>query len=197
MTKFLFTLLSTALVSEEELRFTHNYKQGYDTSCGIAVTASLLTKYWNIPVSEADLYQNLIVDRASDEQVTYTVSFLDIADCLKQYQVQSRAYRMDWEALDDTLSKGFTPIIIHYEEPNPHFALLLGLEPQYALVADPAVGINLVDKKTFTQNYSGNALLAASRTAVKDGDYIKTVTSAETKRLNRLQSLALQRGRLR
>jgi ABC-type bacteriocin/lantibiotic exporter with double-glycine peptidase domain len=185
------------LISEEELRFAHNYKQGYDTSCGIAVTASLLTKYWNIPVTEADLYQELIVDRISDEQVNYTVSLLAIADCLKQYQIQGRAYRMEWETLDDSLKKGFTPIIIHYEEPNPHFALLLHLEPQYALVADPAVGINLVAKKTFTKHYSGNALLTASRTAVKSSEYIKTVTSDETKRLGRLQSLALQRGRLR
>jgi predicted double-glycine peptidase len=69
MTRFLFTLLSTMLISEEELRFAHNYKQGYDTSCGIAVTASLLTKYWNIPVTEADLYQELIVDRISESRL--------------------------------------------------------------------------------------------------------------------------------
>jgi hypothetical protein len=45
MDRFLFTLLATMVISEEDLRFTHVYKQGDDTSCGVAVTASLLNTY--------------------------------------------------------------------------------------------------------------------------------------------------------
>jgi predicted double-glycine peptidase len=63
MARFLFTLLATMMLSEEDLRFTHVYKQGYDTSCGVAVIASLLNTYWNIPIAEADLYQSLILDQ--------------------------------------------------------------------------------------------------------------------------------------
>jgi hypothetical protein len=61
MTRFLFTLLSTMLISEEELRFTYAQKQGYDTSCGITVTASLLNTYWNTPVNESDLISKQVI----------------------------------------------------------------------------------------------------------------------------------------
>jgi hypothetical protein len=83
MGRFLFTLLVTVVISEEELRFTHVYKQGYDTSCGVAVTASLLNTYWNIPITEADLYQSLILDQAGEDAAVYTVSLLSIAEYLK------------------------------------------------------------------------------------------------------------------
>ena len=105
MTRFLFTLLSTMLLSEEDLRFTPIYKQGYDTSCGVAVTASLLNTYWNIPVTETDLYKDLILDQAAEGADGYTVSLFAIAEYLKTQGIQSRAYQMDWETLEDTLKQ--------------------------------------------------------------------------------------------
>jgi predicted double-glycine peptidase len=83
MDRFLFTLLATMVMSEEELRFTPVYKQGYDTSCGVAVTASLLNTYWNIPITEADLYQSLILnqlDRVAEDAAGYTGSLFAVAE---------------------------------------------------------------------------------------------------------------------
>jgi predicted double-glycine peptidase len=92
MTRFLFTLLSTMLISEEELRFIPVYKQGYDTSCGVAVTTTLLNTYWNTPVNEADLYQDMILDQGSQTDTGYTISFLNMSDYLKQRQIAARPY---------------------------------------------------------------------------------------------------------
>jgi predicted double-glycine peptidase len=162
MGRFLFTLLATMVISEEELRFTHVYKQGYDTSCGVAATAALLNTYWNIPITEADLYQSLILDNTSENAAAYTVNLLTIAEYLKTKSIQSRAYKMDWPTLEDTLAKGYAPVLIHYEKPNPHFVLLTHIESGYAFAADPAQGFGLIDKQTFIKQYSGNALLTAS-----------------------------------
>jgi predicted double-glycine peptidase len=87
MSRFLFTVLSTMLLSEEELRFGPVYKQGYDTSCGIAVTATLLNMYWNIPATEEDLYQEMILDKTGEDAAHYTVSLFDIAATLNKYAV--------------------------------------------------------------------------------------------------------------
>jgi predicted double-glycine peptidase len=190
MSRFLFALLSTMVLSEEDLRFTPVYKQGYDTSCGVAVTASLLNTYWNIPITEADLYQSLILERTSEDAAGYTVSLLAIAEYLQTRGIQSRAYRMDWEILEDTLKKGYGPVLIHYEKPDPHFALLTHIEGDYAFVADPARGFGMVDKRWFMKNYSGNVLLTASRTAVKDTEALETVNAGGKKRLTRLESLS-------
>lgn len=195
MNGFMFFVLSTLLISEEEMRFTHVYKQGYDTSCGIAVTAALLNHYWNIPIEEPDLYQAMILDRIEDDSATYTISFLNIMQYLQHHQIAGRAYKMDWDTLQDTLHKGFAPVIINYDKPNPHFALLLHLEHNFAFVADPAKGFEIVDKPTFEKNYSGNSLLTASRSAVKDTERIQRITEAETSRLETLQGLARSRRR--
>jgi ABC-type bacteriocin/lantibiotic exporter with double-glycine peptidase domain len=168
MTVFLFSLLTTALLSEEELRFAYNSKQGVDTSCGIAATASLLNQYWNIPVSEADLYQGMIFNNAHEGDANYSISFKTIIDCLSQYGVAARAYKMDWEGLRNALAKGYAPILIHYDKPNPHFALLLHIEEDFAFAADPAKGFEFVGRKEFERNYSGNALLAASHRVKKN-----------------------------
>jgi predicted double-glycine peptidase len=196
MSRFLFTLLATMVMSEEDLRFTHVYKQGYDASCGVAVAATLLNTYWNIPATEADLYQSLILDKNSEDAAGYTVSLFTIAERLQTRGVQSRAYRMDWETLEDSLKKGYGPALIHYEKPDLHFALLTLIEGDYAFAADPSRGFGIVDKRWFMKNFSGNVLLTASRTAEKNVEALETVNAGGKKRLARLESLS-RRGGLR
>jgi predicted double-glycine peptidase len=193
MGRFMFVLLASVLVSEEELRFVPVYKQGYDTSCGISATASLLDMYWGVPVSEPQMYQDMVVNRLSDEDTNYTISMRTIMEYLNQHNVASQAYRMDWDTLTDTLQKGYAPIMVHYEEPRPHFALLLNIENNYALVADPAFGIHFVNNQTFTRNYSGNALLTASYTLERKSGYIKEAVDSESRRLESLEKLATSR----
>jgi ABC-type bacteriocin/lantibiotic exporter with double-glycine peptidase domain len=201
MTRFLFTLLSTMLISGEELRFTYAQKQGYDTSCGVAVTASLLNTYWNTPINEVDLYQDMILDRLAEtggnevSDTNYTISFLIMTDYLKQHRIAARAYKMDFSTLADSLQKGYAPIVVNYTEPQPHFALLLHInERGFAFVADPARGFEFVDSDTFNKNYSGNALLTASNgVPPKNSEYVQAVIATEERRLDRLEELATSR----
>jgi len=197
MIRFLFPVLSLLLLSEEELRFTNTYKQGYDSSCGIAVTATLLNTYWQIPITEAELYNDMIINRydKETETVNYTVSFLNISDYLSTKGIQARAYKMNWTTLEEMLGKGFEPIIIHYNKPNPHFALLIHIYDNFAFVADPAKGFELVERKRFEKNYSGNALLTASRTAQKDIERIENIKTEGTKKIKTLQNLSHIKGR--
>jgi predicted double-glycine peptidase len=193
MSRFMFAVLAALLVSEEELRFTPVFKQGYDTSCGISATATLLATYWSIPVAEADMYQDMILDRLVEEDVNYTISLLTIMEYLGKHNIASQAYRMDWDTLADTLEKGYAPIMIHYEKPRTHFALLLGIKKNHAVVADPAFGIQLVNSAAFARNYSGNALLTASRSLSKNIGYIQEVVDHEAARLDALEKLAVRR----
>jgi ABC-type bacteriocin/lantibiotic exporter with double-glycine peptidase domain len=99
------------------------------------------------------------------------------------------------DSLEDTLAKDFAPLLINYTEPRPHFALLLHIEKGFAFVADPAKGIALVERRRFERDYSGNVLLAASRTRQKDEAYLKNVITGEQRRLAQLRRLARARGR--
>jgi ABC-type bacteriocin/lantibiotic exporter with double-glycine peptidase domain len=193
MTAFWFGLLTTLVISGEDMRFTAINKQGLDTSCGIAVTASVLNIYWGIPVNESNLYQAMVFDTAQERELTYSISFQTMMNYLNQHGIASRGYKMDWKTLKDTLEKDYAPIIINYDKPTPHFALLLHIEDGYACVADPAKGLELVDKREFEKNYSGNALLTASVQIQKNSRYIEQVIDRERKKLNTLQDMATSR----
>jgi ABC-type bacteriocin/lantibiotic exporter with double-glycine peptidase domain len=135
----------------------------------------------------------MVFDRAWEGDVAYSVSFQTMIEYLKGQGIAARAYKMDWKTLEDTLEKGYAPIIINYDKPTPHFALLLHIEQGYAFAADPAKGLELVDRRAFEKNYSGNALLSASAQIRKNSGYIEEVIGGERKRLDRLQNLAASR----
>jgi len=187
---FVFWLLTNVVVPQEDVRFTHVFKQGFDTSCGISATATLLNKYWNIPILQSETYQEMIINRIDANADNYTISFATINDYLSSHNIQSRAYRMDWDELRDALEKGFEPIIIHYQTPTAHFALLLHIERDFAFVADPSRGFELVDRWTFTKHFSGNVMLTASRVHQKNNKYIAQIISEKQNKLNRLQRVA-------
>jgi len=190
MAVFVFWLLTNVVIPQEDIRFTHTFKQGFDTSCGISTTATLLNKYWNIPIPQSETYQEMILSKIDDDAGTYTISLATISDYLRGHNIQSRAYRMDWDELRDTLEKDFRPIIVHYQSPTIHFALLLHIEGDYAFVADPSRGFELIDRWTFTKHFSGNVMLTASRVHQRNNEYIAQIISEKQNRLNRLQRVA-------
>jgi ABC-type bacteriocin/lantibiotic exporter with double-glycine peptidase domain len=168
----------------------HCYKQQFDTSCGITVTASLLDRYWNIPQTETDVYRTLRNSDVLDDNKEYIISFGTIINYLRQYKIAGRAYKMDWDQLEESLINNFSPIIINYTQPTPHFSLLLGIKDNYALVADPSKGFSLIEYETFMKSYSGNALLIASNTAKKNGQLINDANNDGNLRLKRLNQLS-------
>lgn len=191
--KSLFILFFPLLFnSAEDLRFRYSFKQGQDNSCGVAVTASLLNMYWNIPVLEEALYQDMIYNN----EPNYLVSFLTISESLRKYGVASRSYQMSWETLVDTLDKNFAPIVINYDKPLPHFVLLLHFQDNFAYVADPSSGFAFIPKDDFEKNYSGFTLITASNNRQKNTEFIKQAIALESKRFGNLRSISSRGGRL-
>lgn len=154
-----YLIISVAL-SKEAMRFQYTYEQGFDTSCGIAVTATLLNTYWGLNVSEKELIEKFITPKI--EKKDYSVTMADIAGIVKFYNLASKAYAMNLTQLRDAIKKGFAPIIIHYEKPVKHFVLLLGFDNDWIIIADPARGLEAISEATFMERYSGNVLLVAS-----------------------------------
>jgi predicted double-glycine peptidase len=195
MNLFLFLLLSTYVITQEDLRYSHMYKQEFDTSCGMATTTTLLSKYWGIPVVEADMYQEIIVEKEGNGEQDYTINFVNMGEYMLKYGIQAQAFKMDWDELVNTLEKGFSPIIVNYQFPTAHFVLLLHIERDHAYVADPARGLEIIDQKTFVKWYSGNVLLTASRAQQKNEGYIQNVIQETRQRHNRLDRITHIQGR--
>lgn len=112
--------------------------------------------YWGVPVDEAELLAGLPA-RPRDE--AYTVSFFDMAGLLRARGFAASGYRMDYAQLLKAVAR-YAPLVVHYDRPEAHFALVLGADEEGLVVADPATGTSLIDRWSFLDRWSGNVLLA-------------------------------------
>jgi len=189
MSRLLFIILTT-VTPHEDMRFEHVFRQGFETSCGMAVTASLLNKYWGVDVTYQNVFLAMTADLPDDADA-FRTNFADIGEYMRSHGIATQGFRMeDWDTLAETLAAGFSPMIIHYDEPDGHFALLLHVERDFAFVADPAFGLSLVDRATFLRRFSGNVLLAASPTRTVDSARVEEAVGEQQRMLGRLRRLA-------
>ena len=66
----------------------------------------------------------IALERAEGDD--YTVNLADMAKAFAAYELASRAYQADWDSLVQMVERGFAPLVVHYDRPVRHFALLLG-----------------------------------------------------------------------
>ncbi len=193
MNIILFCFLINITTPKESLRFQYCHEQGYDTSCGMSVVATVLDTYWNIPADELALVKEALGDKilAGD----YTVTMADMGLVFSAKGIASKAYKMDWDGLVNLSSIGFAPVVLHYEKPEKHFALLLGFKDGRAITVDPARGLESLGKEEFLKRFSGAALVLASRTAVKNEAQLKEAIAYASGKQARMEETAYRIGK--
>jgi hypothetical protein len=151
-------------VPKEALRFRYVMEQGLDASCGMATVATALSLYWGVPVQEAELLAGLFGQAGGPSGRTDgTVNLASMAAAFEYRGVSARAFHLDWDGLSEVLARGYAPVVVHYDRPDPHFALLLGISGGVAVLADPARGLETLGRAGFEHRYSGVAMALASR----------------------------------
>jgi len=185
----LVALVLAAAIAREELRFASILEQEEEGSCGLAVAASLLSLYCGVPadepalgvmLAESSIRPKPLRPPAVAESVpggrrgAAGVSLADIAFFLGRAGLRSSAFRMDAGQLRAALDAGFAPIVLHYDRPRPHFALLLargegaGAEGFFA-IADPARGMEALDPGDLAARWSGAVLLVERGALTPEG----------------------------
>jgi uncharacterized protein len=162
-------LASGQPVPKENLRFIYVMEQGMDASCGMATVATALSLYWYVPVMEAELLAGLFSrGEEMDGRKDGTVSLASMAAAFENKGISARAFRLDWNGLEDILARGYAPLVVHYDRPDPHFALLLEISGEVAVLADPARGLETLGRAGFEKRYSGVAMALASNSGQRD-----------------------------
>jgi ABC-type bacteriocin/lantibiotic exporter with double-glycine peptidase domain len=187
---YIFLLLGNSLPSssKEALRFQYVHEQQYDTSCGYAATSTLLDTYWGLPISEADLVNKYLPYKLEKQE--YTVNLADITTACLDAGLSAKAFKMDIGQLRDALAKGYGPILVHYQKPDKHFALLLGYRDGYLVTADSARGMEALDPSVFAERWSGYVLLTASREKTKQSSTLREAIDSTTRRADLMERLA-------
>ncbi len=140
--------------SREQARFEYVDEQGWDTSCGYAALGSLLSRYRDLAVDEAAL-----LARSSGGQGTGVVSvtLAELARLAVGLGLEVRPWRAAYGRLSDLLAAS-APLLVHYDRPQGHFALVLAAGPEGVVTADPARGLELLTRPQFLERWSGVVL---------------------------------------
>ncbi|MDP2790537.1 MAG: cysteine peptidase family C39 domain-containing protein [Rectinemataceae bacterium] len=165
----IFLLIFSETTDKESLRFAYCAEQGYDTSCGLTTLAYFMDKFWGIPAEETALAGEFFSEKLAAGDLT--VSFADMAKILESRGFAWKAFRMNFEQFTAASSR-YAPLIVHYDEPEGHFALALETEGGQVIVADPAEGTVALERLAFESKWSGAVLVAVLPSRVPNREFL-------------------------
>ncbi len=150
-------MLFSDMDNREDMKFAFSAEQGADLSCGFSTLVTFLAGYWAEPSSE----EYLIGKYGGGG----TVSVRDLLAVLAGEGFAARAYRMDFGQLARAASSN-APLLVHYDRPEGHFALLLDVAGDLVVTSDPALGTVISEKWDFLGYWSGAAIVAKPLSAL-------------------------------
>lgn len=121
-------------------------KQSSGSDCGPAALATLLTHYLDIPTSEAEI---AYLSRANQ----YGTTLLGLEQAAQAKGGGAESFRMSFETLRQQLKSYPAPVLVRLLLPEPHFALVLRIENDMVLLADPASGNSMLPHKSFLKRW--------------------------------------------
>jgi uncharacterized protein len=154
--------LSLKVESFQEQKYRDTIAQEHDFSCGSAALATLLSYNYNRPVSETDVFKDMIVN--GDKKVISESGFslLDIKRYLQRHGLDSNGYRAPLAKL---VQVRLPAIVLLNVRGYRHFVVLEGIENRRALLADPANGMRSEPIGVFESEWSGIFFLITSDVA--------------------------------
>jgi len=147
---------SMHVVSWRERRFQNIVMQQYDFSCGAAAVATLLTYDYNTPVPEQDPFIKMIDqgDKAVIQKNGF--SMLDMKNYLESLGLHPVGVQV---SLDDVVKLGVPGIVLIRRNGYLHFVVLRAVDDRRVIMADPALGSQIVSRDEFESMWDGIMLI--------------------------------------
>lgn len=177
------------IISVEALHFTSCYKQGFDTSCGIACVATFLKYFYNISLDEKKLIEQFF--KKLYKKKDYTISFFDITMILEDYGFKIKGVKI--KSIELQKYSKYAPIILHFNKPEKHFTIFSGFYGQYFFLVDPSIGIHFMNSYDFNSKFSGYALFVYGRGEIKNYGLIYKINNELKNKINHLLLLSKQK----
>lgn len=149
---------SVPVMSLKEKRWTTVVRQQYDFSCGSAAVATLLTYHYEMPIDEAQVFEEMFVRGDQPKIRAEGFSMLDIKQFLDRRGLKSDGFRMPLDKLADI---GVPAIVLITTGGYRHFVVIKGIEADRILVADPAFGTTIWPRDRFEAAWGEGIVLAA------------------------------------
>ena len=152
--------VAVGVSSFQDQRFQTVLRQQYDFSCGSAAVASLLSFHYDKPMSEQDVFANMLALADQDKVRREGFSMLDMKRYLESEGYQADGFRMPLSGLRDQVR---VPVIALVTLGGyRHFVLIKGISEQEVLVGDPARGLKAYGFSEFERHWDGSAFVIRS-----------------------------------
>ena len=136
-----------------QLRYQTTVGQTTDFTCGPAALATLLTHYYGSPVTEQIADMN-----SRGKQVTEGLTLLSLKTALSAEQISSTGYKLNLTQLRKVMEAGL-PVVANVQYPKGHYYLILGLDDENVLLADPSWGVRSQPIANFLNAWNGVVLV--------------------------------------
>lgn len=150
---------SSATTDYRTLRYADVIGQTSDFTCGPAAIATLLTHYYGQTVSEQSVTERSVADMESrGKAVTEGLTLLSLRNVLSQESVAGSGYKLTLEQLRGVMAQGL-PVVANVVYPKGHYYLVLAVDDQNVLLADPSWGVRSQPLDNFLNAWNGVVLI--------------------------------------
>ncbi|MBB6017165.1 C39 family peptidase [Deinococcus radiopugnans] len=147
------------MIGFRELRYQSVVGQTTDFTCGPAALATLLTHYYGRPVAEQTLTERSVADmQARGKEVVEGLTLLSLRNALTTESVSSAGYKLTLEQLRGVMEAGL-PVVANVVYPKGHYYLVLAVDDQNVLLADPSWGVRSQPIANFLNAWNGIVLM--------------------------------------
>lgn len=152
--------IAVGVNSFQAKRFDSVLRQQYDFSCGSAAVASLLSFHYEKPVTEQEVFANMLALADQDKVRQEGFSMLDMKRYLESEGYQADGFRMPLSGLREQVR---VPVIALVTLGGyRHFVVIKGINEREVLVGDPARGLKAYSWNEFQQHWDGSAFVIRS-----------------------------------
>jgi predicted double-glycine peptidase len=161
-------------------------RQESEITCGPAALASLLCYYFSEETSENELAE------LSGTYEKGTTTLLGLRDACIAKGHEAIGYNMTLPQLMREVEASKVPVVVHFNEPSLHYALVVGQVDDFILISDPSVGNVSMSRDDFLRRWSEKALVVKPGERTVDSKIVEQRKQSAATRLGSLK----QAGRL-
>jgi len=183
---FLVFLTLSEIIDKESIKFEYVSEQMYDESCGLAAVSTLL-QYYDVHVNEETLLNGIFIGK--DDSFGYRINLNNLSNLLTHYNIINKPVKSDFNQLLKSATS-YYPVIVHYNYPDLHFAVLLGSMDSKLVFADPARGLEVLSYNQFNTRWSGIVVYSTSKIHSKNEKKLSSSIEKSIRRARLLEKLS-------
>lgn len=155
-------------------------KQTTEFTCGPAALATLLKYHFGEDTTEQEMI------KLSQTMEKRTATLLGLRDACRAKGYNAVGYQMTLRQLIKEVNTSEVPVLVHFQTPTLHYALVTGVVEDYVLVADPSEGNLSMNVDDFLRRWSNKALVVKSETRPAHREIVIERQASAKVRLNTL-----------